>query len=1458
MKLSDFVPSKATLEGLQGVETELQSRRYAGNWSLAVAVFAAAFKIALLIRSDGSLSKALAGLRDAILHPPHVTFRDFLAALTTGQAIVFLVAFLGAGLWVTLRYTGVLFKQSQRPFRYTFSIENFTQVKGTPGARFAVDGLDQMNLLTNDLVERLKRRVQRFSLLEKAGADGTAPIAKGLNATSHFHIKAEYAVREDESGEWVMHIWPRVRIGAEGNAFTLANPVRLPFADGSDPNENETRGVLNLEEYQRLVERVYSSIATEIYKQIEIDLRDKMTLFPTLSLRALARYVEAEDFETSNTIDAYDRALEMYQTSLDELEASVPHRCRRFLRVRSALEAEAKTKLGYSRCKIYRRLASEMAARGRNPIYDSRGKLGEAIELLRQAYSSFFPIKRWSNLPLPVARDAVSWPLRRRRSYRRVRGELCEALAVDALAYSLLDDSAKADSLLRQATTLADIHADTASGSGCPDRVRLLLFLAQAELEPRLEERLTALSQALELSLDSEIALYRHAYYSDLLARDRDEITKERVKYLSDRYEEVLRANPANIASLIGQGYLYWLADELTEAHRKFLSGIELQKIVKQTFVGDLKYCLARVEVELVHRTISCSSPGEPPKTAKDRLNKSLLSLKKVVFPYEEAIVADQLVAASYTDQQSKARNSYFNRINRRILERYETFVARTRQIAAGARRCEEELGRIPDVLLSYALNDYGNACLNYYLRFEYSTGKVEALNRSLSALGEAVSLNRGQLMIQYNLFLAQTWKDSLTESLIQNLLGRIEELPVSARGAVLGWAIRREPGDFEAVKTDRAPFVRATATISYRSWLEGRIELLSREIDPLTEKRPSKKQEASLAMPVTVTTPALSKVGNPFSSTPNETSDDSPENRLSPPNPTSSRSFPGQPKRETALDLKEDERRQCIACLDRILRFDELEEPIRRYARNSTALAPYAGLLSCDRARDLVSAFRASRFKLEDDEVSVLASIAQVWQARPDPDGQEGSQRLCDFLLDEYRPDDFDLNLAAFQTAEAESRNRYVPYLARAVDQSLHADPQSCQVRNWALVLCTFEVETLQQQKKHPEAIKRVERVRPYCDDFPMFHDWLAFVYEEAEKANPAGSPGRTLPGNPILGERRKANELDPENTGYRDSALTALGRGLVSGRTFSDPLEGRSDLKLLEVEFSDKSASRLGLTGDGLSPGLQQKINDLRKLLEQNLGFTLPGVNFRDNIAVPTGEVRVLTRGVPSAPESVAGAGEEAERQLAKRLAAEAVSNAAQLFSAEDCYWKLKDPGNGGDIRESPRMLAALTWVLRALLMEGTSIADLDSIISAFRDCQSRGLGLIQTVEEIRSLPEVRKRLKGNSRAENAWIRTLPPDLDRRLEQAIDFGSAEPIFSGCPGLRQEVCSVAREATVSADGALVVMLTSAAVRPFVRKIVRPLDTTVLSYREIFPGLLSQLKEPNGAASKTLHAAAAN
>src|ERR1035438_7206790 len=47
MKLTDFIPGKETLEGFQGIEKQLQSRRYTGKWSLLVAVAAGVVQIVL-------------------------------------------------------------------------------------------------------------------------------------------------------------------------------------------------------------------------------------------------------------------------------------------------------------------------------------------------------------------------------------------------------------------------------------------------------------------------------------------------------------------------------------------------------------------------------------------------------------------------------------------------------------------------------------------------------------------------------------------------------------------------------------------------------------------------------------------------------------------------------------------------------------------------------------------------------------------------------------------------------------------------------------------------------------------------------------------------------------------------------------------------------------------------------------------------------------------------------------------------------------------------------------------------------------------------------------------------------------------------------------------------------------------------------------------------------------------
>src|ERR1035438_1299745 len=153
MKLTDLIPSKETVEGIRGIEQQLESRRYTGRWSLLVAIASGVLQIGLLLGIP--VLKTIA---------PNLSIPRFLPVSIVAVAAV---VFIAAIFWVLLSYTGFLFKQSKEPFRYTFSINKFS-VASTPGDRFKVDQIDQLKLLRYDLTERLNRRVRRFSLRSDA------------------------------------------------------------------------------------------------------------------------------------------------------------------------------------------------------------------------------------------------------------------------------------------------------------------------------------------------------------------------------------------------------------------------------------------------------------------------------------------------------------------------------------------------------------------------------------------------------------------------------------------------------------------------------------------------------------------------------------------------------------------------------------------------------------------------------------------------------------------------------------------------------------------------------------------------------------------------------------------------------------------------------------------------------------------------------------------------------------------------------------------------------------------------------------------------------------------------------------------------------------------------------------------------------------------------------------------
>ncbi len=1393
MTLTDWIPETKTLDSLQGIEKTLESRRYTGRWSLVIAVVSGLSQIALLVKL-GDLSKLAPGLGKFAFLPV-------------------LVFFVAAAVWVLARYTGFLFKQSKEPFRYTFSMKAFANVDSTPGARFTVDRIDQMNLLSFDLTERLNRRVRRFSLLENPAVGA----AKGTNPTSHFHIEGSYAIREEEDDGWMLHVWPRVRIGAEGNSFTLAYPVRLPLE--RSPDGKNDRATLSSTEYSRLVERVYSSAATEIYKQIETDLEDKMTLFPTNALRALARAVEAEDFETSNTIDAYDRALEMYRSSLDELRASPTHRLMKRIALkynwlvswestglRAALDAEAKTKLGYSRCLIYRRLVSEMAGRQRNPIFETRPKLKGATELFAHCYNAFLPhgsarlpasleqlIEALPTSAIALAQDAVSEPIWRKSLYEKAREDLCETFAVAALAYSLLADSGKALNALQ----LADAFA----AESTPARVRIFLLLAKAQLAPGPPQKLSYLNEARELNPDSEITLYRFAFFSDLLARDNDDITKPRVDDLVGKYEAVLKVNPANITSLIGQGYLLWLVGDLDHARRKLRTGIELQKIVAQTFVGDLKYCLARVEVE-------CAAlPKLPDEPEEEATLRAAGLLNQAVLDYQEALLADRSVAASDPDSQSSSRNTYYELLNSTMLDAYRRLAERARSLS--------DTGKFDKTAtcqaLHYALNDYGNACFNYYLRFEVSTGTDAQLRKALGLLEEAVRLYPNSVMAVYNHFSALKWGDEasrkLAGGLTKMLIEHSAELPPAALANV--FSERNEPA-------------------------------------------PPEVSDAALSQPKAVDT-----IGNKT-----------------------------QSEQQPARSLEES-RPRALRQQVKITQFDELSEPLLTFLKEKSTLASFKEYLSPPQIGNLLGTIEGLIASdslwpdFGDREVFALLVLAKLWRSRSDE--QQGSRAICNHILTFYYPEGFEAALTLLASTTDPARLLKLNSLIDGgVERSLGYDPKSCNYKSWRLSRCDdFVFRTcpdwpwFSKDADYDAVIDLYKKAEQHCKGLPAYHHSLATAYENRTRqltAEPSSAAGDARNRDSLvtmsqlaLETRKMACRLDPQNQDYRDRLLTSLGRQAIAGNTYDDPLAKTEAPRLIEVEFSNLSISELGFDDSNFPDGLRQRITGLRESLKTDAGFVLPGVNFRDNTAFEQGLYRLLVRGVPQLFERLQkDKAQEAQwDEITLSIKQAALRMAAHFYSSQDCTYQLRelakqDGSDYLDLQDNGGALFALTWVLKALLNEKTPISEFAVIVAEFRRCRQRGLSMMSTAEEIRSLPQIRSKLWGNSEQEPASVKALTRDLEDRIYKTIDWTASEPMMAPSTEIRQEVRLVALSAKREAGKRCAVLLTSAALRPFVWKMVENLDVSVLSRRELIPAVASRMKDDNATQPDSQSAAAGN
>ena len=546
--------------------------------------------------------------------------------------------------------------------------------------------------------------------------------------------------------------------------------------------------------------------------------------------------------------------------------------------------------------------------------------------------------------------------------------------------------------------------------------------------------------------------------------------------------------------------------------------------------------------------------------------------MSQAVFGYEEATLADPAVAASYVDSQLNILNTYYELINQRMLKSYQRFACRTRKISTIAAnkgktklKLDDQLVNTVNTLLSYALNDYGSACLNYYLRFEVRTSQdaklrkaVGLLEKSAHLLEKSAHLPAANSMVKYNLFCA------------------------------CAWAYDNEP-------------------------------------DELTEL-----VQKSTELSPTGLAPVLTQLGEHL--------------------------------RAEHHDEKQ---------------LKELEKPLLDLLRK-TNLAPFAEYLSSFRIGELLKTRDFNWSLFGDREVSALMALAQFWgNSLVAP---QASQQLCKHILKFYYPESFDvirtlssvmtlsttepderqgLNLVHYVirtlssvmtllTTEPGERERLNSVMDEAIDWSISYDLKSLFFKQLRLERCNESVSSyckdwpyqFSKESRYQQAIEKYKEAEKQCAVFPAFHNYLAFAYEYSAKqlAGNNGGRDRAIDNSKlVLQERREACRLDPKNPEYRDKLLVTLGRQLIAGNTFEDPLEQRTVPNPIEVELASGSIPDLGFPKTGLPAELQQKITDVRNKLKTDAGFVLPVINFRDDASFERGQFRFLIRGVPLPDEKL-----------------------------------------------------------------------------------------------------------------------------------------------------------------------------------------------------------------------------
>jgi FHIPEP family len=617
--------------------------------------------------------------------------------LLVATTLVLIVSF------VFINWTRFWVRESKQPFRYTLSIDNFESIGG-------IELPARLRWLRDDLAARLNNRIPRLSLLDPRFSPQAAA------GDSHVHVGGTLGFRRNDNDALVIEVFPWLRLGPATEASNLAHPVRFALREGTEEFADDAKPG----SYEKLVERIYFSIASELYRQIRSDVETKILLLPRRYFRAAAYYHEATDYLRSNTLDAYieaqrlfDAVVELYEPRWQEASSWPLRQLRRVDAVASHWS------LGWRR-----NLAEWRPSLGRVELMVARSRLGAADTLLYRRTLAKLSGRRVNAVfaARPLAEDALA--------------------QIEGLPAEVPDrDRALFDAHVTLASSLAALGAESDAERELEEAQRL---------DPRRAERnsrflyvrgLTSTQgpyqyfrRAVESDPFFEAAQFQLAVELELIWRRRPTLERTVARIVLDEYEAVLQLNPGNLAAWANMGYVYWLLGEDEDLERARLAldrGREYKEITRETSVAELDYVLARVEAE------------------RDEFEAAY----KV---YIASVNAQLAEGVSHAVDRPTAY--HFVAMSSGILRRFEAYEEKVRALWQ-KRRQERTNTRILNSVYGFVLNDYGEACMNYFLR----TGNGDFLDRAQKAFTRAQrSLTTRYPVIYYNLHLIERLRSRL------------------------------------------------------------------------------------------------------------------------------------------------------------------------------------------------------------------------------------------------------------------------------------------------------------------------------------------------------------------------------------------------------------------------------------------------------------------------------------------------------------------------------------------------------------------------------------------------------------------------------------------------------------------------------------------------------------------------